>query len=69
MRLHIKSAIDIKTNDDWRQRDLYDRTMHLKTEKFELEDYEKGFMEIYELLPKLKMNKLINLIFCKLMCK
>jgi hypothetical protein len=60
MDLEIKSAMDIKMNEDWRQKDLYDRRMFLKKEKFELEDYEKGFMRIYELLPTLKMNKLTN---------
>ena len=60
MDLSIKSAIDIEYDDDYRTKELYDRRMHTKKEQFELEDYEKGFMEIYELLPKLKMNKLTN---------
>jgi hypothetical protein len=60
MVLKIKSAIDIEYEEDFRTYELYNRTMHLKKEQLELEDYEKGFMEIYELLPKLKMNKLTN---------
>jgi hypothetical protein len=60
IELKIRTKIDFDLGEQYEKRDLYHRTIHLKKELFELEDYEKAFMEIYELLPKLKINKLTN---------
>jgi hypothetical protein len=60
MDLTIKSHADINIQEDWKPKELYSRTMVLKKEQLALEDYEEGFMKIYELLPKLKINKLSN---------
>ena len=60
MDLKITTAFDIEYDEDFRSKTLYDKRIHMKTKQFELEDYETGFMQLYELLPKLKMNKLKN---------
>jgi len=60
MDLEINTHYGIEDENDIIQKLLYNKTMHMFTKQFELEDYEKGFDAIYKLLPKLKMNKLIN---------